>query len=254
VNVVRAEAAFWAAFLRNRNIDQATAGDGAVAVAGGYALYAAGTCLDHAIGAGSTRPLTAADLEVVRAFYAARGASARLELDETVVRRDRPLLAAEGFADEGTEHVVLEAPTSVQPQRDGFAVRQTSDRRAWTQLVVRAGGDTIAEGEHDRLLRAVQSAASAAHGLFIATLEGVEVGGGALGITGDLGLLYAAAVLPAYRGRGAHRALLVARLAFARTRGATRAALKASAGSPAERSATALGFARTASRRRLRSA
>ena len=53
----RVAALLWAAFLRNRNVDAGTAGDGAIPVAGGYAIYVAGTHLDHALGAGTTRPL-----------------------------------------------------------------------------------------------------------------------------------------------------------------------------------------------------
>jgi GNAT superfamily N-acetyltransferase len=59
-------------------------------------------------------------------------------------------------------------------------------------------------------------------------------------------------VLPAFRRRGVHQALLAARLAIAHERGATAAALKTVADSPVERSATKLGFARTGLHRRVR--
>ncbi len=47
MNAARAEAAFWSAFLRNRNVDAGTSADGALPVAGGFALCLAGTFLEH---------------------------------------------------------------------------------------------------------------------------------------------------------------------------------------------------------------
>ncbi|HEV2740851.1 MAG TPA: GNAT family N-acetyltransferase, partial [Candidatus Elarobacter sp.] len=64
-------------------------------------------------------------------------------------------------------------------------------------------------------------------------------------------LMWSGAVLPAFRRRGVHQALLAARLALAHERGATAAAFKTTAGSPAEHSAAKLGFARTGLRRRV---
>ena len=113
----RAEAAFWAAFLRNRNVDAGTAGDGAVSVAGGYALCVVGTMLTHALGAGSTRPLRADDCEVVEGFYAARGLPAAFELDEAALVRDEALLRERGYADDPIDLVALEAPVTVRPPR-----------------------------------------------------------------------------------------------------------------------------------------
>ena len=52
-----AAAAFWAGYIRNRNVDERTAADGALPVAGGYALYVAGTAFDRVLGAGWDRPL-----------------------------------------------------------------------------------------------------------------------------------------------------------------------------------------------------
>ena len=92
MNVDRIEAAFWAAFLRNRNVDAATAGDGAVAVAGGYALCAAGTLVTYAVGAGAARPLRADDFEVVEGFYGARGLPARFELETATADAAEALL------------------------------------------------------------------------------------------------------------------------------------------------------------------
>lgn len=252
MNVARAEAAFWSTFLRNRNVDAATAADGAVAVAGGYALCLVGTFLEYGVGIGTTRALRPDDLAVLRAFYARRGLPSRLELDEEILERDRAVLFAGGYVEDDYELTVLRAPTAPQPRANAIVVRPVTNRRAWTDIVFRGFQDTVPKSEHDRLRRATESSAAAAHGLFVAAVEGVDAGGGAVGINGELALLYSASVLPAYRARGVHRALLAARLAFGHARGATHAALKTVPNSPVLRSAAALGFTQIGTRRRLR--
>jgi GNAT superfamily N-acetyltransferase len=248
----RAEAAFWAAFLRNRNVDAGTAGDGAVSVAGGYALCVVGTMLTHALGAGSTRPLRADDCEVVEGFYAARGLPAAFEFEEAALVRDEALLRERGYADDPIDLVALEAPVTVRPPADGIAVRTTTDRRAWSELLERCIVEQIADP--GMLRRQAQLNASAGQVLAVASIRGEDVGVGALGISGDTAILYSAGVLPAFRRRGVHGALVTARLGLAHGRGATAALLKAAPDSPAERSALRLGFTRTAVRRRVRRA
>ncbi len=255
MNAARAEAAFWSAFLRNRNVDAGTSADGAVPVAGGFALCQPGTFLELGIGIGTARPLRLDDLAVLREFYGRRGLPARLELDEAVLARDRALLEAGGFAEEGAERSLLERPDLTSIPLDGRAeavVRVVTDRRAWTELAVRACADQVGQADRERLRRSVQTNAAAAQALFVASLDGADAGVGALGISGDVAFLFGGAVLPAYRGRGAHRALVAARAAFGQGRGASQAALKAEPGSSAERTALRLGFAPTARLHRLR--
>jgi GNAT superfamily N-acetyltransferase len=260
MNVDRSEAAFWAAHLRNRNVDHASAQDGALAVAGGYALCANGTFLQYAIGAGTTRALRPDDLSVVRDFYQRRGLPPRLELAETVLARDSHVLRAAGFFEDGVAMAVfqadvngpLEPPVLNRGLIEITTVRTAADRRGWIDVVVEAFSDTIPGDELPRLIRATELSAQAAQGLFVASLDGMRIGGGAVAIYGDLAFLFSAAVLPAYRGRGAHAALLASRLAFARTRGAIHAAFKTVPDSLPERSARRLGFARTHIRRRVR--
>ncbi len=129
-------------------------------------------------------------------------------------------------------------------------MRTVTDRRAWTELNLR-GEDRIAEADRERLRRTMQAVAAAAHGLFVASVDGADAGTGALGISGDIAFLFGGAVLPAYRRRGVHRALIAARTAFAHGRGAAQAALKTRPGSFSERSALGLGFVPTGELHRL---
>ncbi|HTJ28499.1 MAG TPA: GNAT family N-acetyltransferase [Candidatus Limnocylindria bacterium] len=252
VSLARTEAAFWSAFLRNRNVDARSADDGAVSVAGGYALCLVGTYLEYAVGVGSTRPIRPDDLEIVRDFYAQRGLPPRLELDEAVLARDRAVLTAAGYEEDDVRLVVLQAAIGAATVPDGITVRTATNRRAWADLVVRAFEDITPDADHARLRRSTEANAASAQGLVIASIDGVDVGAAAVGITGDLALLYSGAVLSTHRKRGIHRALTAARLALATRRGATRAALKTTPDSPVIRSAAALGFTPAATRRRLR--
>jgi len=245
----RGEAAFWATFLRNRNVDAGTAADGAVAVAGGYALCVAGTMLTYAVGAGSTRPLRADDLEVVEGFYAVRGLPARFELELATLRRDEDLFRSRGYVDEPVELEVFAGPVSAAARDERVTVRKTTDRGGFCDLLVRAAAEQI----HDVgvLHRSAQLNAAAAGTMVIASLDGEDVGVGALGVTGDTAVLFSGAVLPAYRRRGVHTALVAARLNLAAGLGVATAMLKTVAGSPAAQSAARFGMVKAGERRRV---
>ncbi|MBV8748192.1 MAG: hypothetical protein JO103_00605 [Candidatus Eremiobacteraeota bacterium] len=244
----RSEAAFWATFLRNRNVDAATAGDGAVAVAGGYALCAAGTLVTYAVGAGAARPLRADDFEVVEGFYGARGLPARFELETTTAEGAAALLQERGYADEGVRFDVFAGPVATRPIPGGIAVRRTTDRALFADLLTRAAAEQVADVA---LLRRSAQLNAAAGVLVVASVDGTDVGVGALGVTGDAAILYSGAVLPQYRRRGVHAALIAGRMNLAAGLGASTAILKTSADSPAARTAARFELAAAGTRRRL---
>ena len=246
----RAEAAFWAAFLRNRNVDAGTASDGAVAVAGGFALCVLDTELEYTVGAGTTRELRSDDVDVVEAFYRTRRLPARFEFDDDVLRRDEPLLRERGYVEDGPLAAVLEAPVAVGDIAAGVDIRTTSDRRSWVELIARATWG--AQAVPPIGLRTTQIDAAAAHVLVVASIDGQDAGGGALGIVGDTAFLYEAGVVPAFSGNGVYGALIAARLKFAAERGTERAIVKTEPDAAAEHVAVRHGFVRTALRRRVR--
>jgi len=248
----RADAAFWATYLRNRNVDVATANDGAVAVAGGFAIYAAGSAMQLAFAAGSSRPLLDDDVTAIEAFYRARGAPVRLEAREDVLERDRAVLERHGFTPYDAAYAFYETHAPPGDAGGGATVRAASDRAAWARLVASAFADGGAPDA--TLLRTVEHCAAAAAGLFVAEIDGAEAGAAALGISGEYALLYCGAVLPAFRRRGVHRALLYARIANARARGFARATIRVRVDSAAEASARAAGFAPTLRARRVQRA
>jgi GNAT superfamily N-acetyltransferase len=244
-----AEAALWAAFVRNRNVDVETAGDGAVAVAGGYGLCLAGTDIDLALGAGTTRPLRGDDLAVLRAFYDARGLPLRVEIDDAVLARDRAVLSAAGLHEERDRRIVLERSLDAL-DADTHAITTTHDLAAWSALAASSIDGRSANPERE--LRTLRAAGAAAQRLVLAQVDGIPIGAGAVAVVGDVALLYGGHVLPAFRGRGLYRALVAVRFDFARGNGATRASLAVAPNSEAERAARALGFTTVAERVRLR--
>jgi GNAT superfamily N-acetyltransferase len=244
----RAEAAFWATFLRNRNVDATTAGDGAVAVAGGYALCAAGTAVTYAIGAGAARPLRADDFEVVEGFYDARGLPARFELEVETLTAAETLLRDRGYQDEGLELAVYAGPVATRPVPEGIAVRRTTDRTLFADLLVRGAAETI----HDVGVLHRSAVLNASAGtLVVASIGGTDVGVGALGVSGDAAFFYSGAVLPAYRGRGVHGALIAGRMNLAAGLGVSTAITKTAVGSPVGRTAERFGLVPAGTRRRL---
>jgi GNAT superfamily N-acetyltransferase len=250
MNADRAEAAFWAGFLRNRNVEATTAGDGAVAVAGGYALCVMGTYHQVALAIGASRALRDDDLTVLQAFYGRRGLPVRLEVRADVLERDRELFERAAYDLADARFALLETAAIPEEATSPIKVRPIGDRAAWVRLVTRA----FAEGEppDDEHRRSAEISAAAASRLFVAEIEGVAAGAGAVGIAGEVAYLYSAAVLPQYRRRGIHRSLLRARVAFGAEQGASRSALKTLEGSGAEHAARSAGFIRTGTLRRLR--
>ena len=243
MNPERAAAAFWAGYIRNRNVDERTASDGAVSVGGGYALYVAETDFRMVQGAGWERPLQASDCEVVESFYADRGTVPAFELGEDAAVRDAELLAQRGYTLDRPNDVIFERLVG-SPQSDGaIAVRTTRDRKEWVSILMQAMG-----ADHQpRLEKTLQFAAAGASILTIASIDKRDVGAGGMLVTGDYALLMSGGVLPGERRRGVHGALVTARLRIAHERGATRAAIKTATGSFAARTAVRAGFARTAS-------
>lgn len=77
---------------------------------------------------------------------------------------------------------------------------------------------------------------------FLALIDSEPVGGGMLGIVDGVALLSGDGVLPRHRGQGLQKALIQARLAFARARGCDVACASTAPGTASQRSYEACGF------------
>ena len=77
---------------------------------------------------------------------------------------------------------------------------------------------------------------------FVAEINGTPVGVGVLHIEGAVAFVDGAATLPSYRGQGAQKALLTARIRYARNHGCTYAFSRTRCGSISQRNMEQLGF------------
>ncbi len=111
-------------------------------------------------------------------------------------------------------------------------VEVTGDLEEWGRLLAEAYEVPVALS-HDLVAAWSSVTGQARH--YLTYLEGRPVGTGLTWQQGPIAGLYAGAVLPGYRRRGAERASLLRRLADARRAGARMAVLQTEAGSPVER-------------------
>jgi len=126
-------------------------------------------------------------------------------------------------------------------------VAARDDRHDWAEVVGKASDDP----DRERVARSMQVNAHAAM-LFSASADGQLIGGGAVSTFEDGAVLFAGGVLPAFRARGVHGALIRSRLAYARSRGSSFAVMKTTPDSTASHNALECGFTRTHARLRFR--
>ena len=80
--------------------------------------------------------------------------------------------------------------------------------------------------------------------LLLAEVDGEPAGAAGLYTRARVGGLAPAAVMPAYQGRGIHRALIAERARLAQAGGCQLVTVQADVDSPSERNLIAMGFAR----------
>lgn len=182
----------------------------------------------------------AADLDRMVGFYVSRGIEPLIEVCSLAEPRLLAQLGARGFRARGFTHALareLPRDLSRAPVPEGVEIRLLDPHDP-------AEGDAF--DAFVRVLtpepgRVEHLAARRAHA-FLATV-GSEVAGMAhLDVDGPLAALYGAAVVPAFRRRGLHRALFEARMAFAADHGCTLAQVDGPPGGATERNARRLGF------------
>lgn len=220
--------------LQNDRFNHASGG-ASLPLGGGFAHFrGAAHPLNQALGL--TEPVDEAGLLAVEAFL---GAPTVLELSPAADPGLWPLLAARGYRLQMFQLLWirdLDPPLAV-PDAD---IRPTRDGDIYTRVV--------AAGFQERDDWAgLDPAWGAPLGLpdawaFLASVDGEPAGGGMLGLVEGVALLSGASVLPRFRGRGLQKALIAARLAFARDRGCDIACASTAPGTASQRSYEVCGF------------
>ena len=247
----RAEAIANAAFVEAHARLDPSVGAAWIEVAGAYAMYdGVGSPLTQAFGMGMFAPFGEAEFRQVEAFFSARGASTCLEVSALASADATALLQSRGYAP--IEHsTVLVRPTALSASPatasppSAITVRQigADESARWAQ--VSAAGWSSAGAEISAFVEQLGSVMAQARGVvcFLAELDGAPIAAAGLNLSADVALLAGASTIPPARGRGAQRALLEARLAYAASRGVDLAMVVTQPEGGSRRNAERSGFA-----------
>ncbi|MDP1831277.1 MAG: GNAT family N-acetyltransferase [Geothrix sp.] len=223
--------------LQNERLNQA-AGGRSYPVGGGFAHFRGEAHpLNQALGL--LEAVSEADLSAVEAFL---GSPTVLELSPGADRALWPLLATRGYRLHQFQQMWARSLVEVDEAPPSRQIRVAKHREAdLYNRVVCAG---FMERDDWRDLAPpfeVSLEVSGAWG-FLAYVEDQPAGGGMLGVVDGVALLSGDGVLPRYRGLGLQKALIRARLAFARDQGCDLACASTAPGTASQRSYEACGF------------
>jgi GNAT superfamily N-acetyltransferase len=215
-------------------------------IAGGVATFAGPVSpMTEAKGLAMDGPASEPDLDRLAAFFAGRGAGARVSVcpmaDASLVAG----LGRRGFRAAEFESVLARPLSEVRapPVNPEVAVRLAGpeDAGLYREIAV----SNFFEGpdlppELVELSEAIFRTPGTRS--FLAYLDGAPVGGGSLVVHDGVALLAGAGTRPAYRNRGVQRALQVARLEHARQLGCDLLAQMVAPGGASQRNAERLGL------------
>lgn len=222
--------------LQNERFNRA-AGGRSLPIGGGFAHFRGEAHpLNQALGL--VEPLAESDLEAVEAFL---GAPTVLELGPGADPSLWPLLARRGYRLQLFQQLWVRNLDGPPPEVDG-AVRPAEAGEARTFNRVVAAGFLECDDWRDLVPPFDMSLEVPEAWGFLAFVGGEPAGGGMLGIVDGVALLSGDAVLPRFRGRSLQKALILARLAFARGRGCDLACASTAPGTASQRSFEACGF------------
>lgn len=180
-------------------------------------------------------------------FFFARGSDAMHEISVVADPAVLPILAARGYHPMEWSQVLCQPLTNSHGpfiSREELAVRATTRDEAdgWADVAAR-GWSSEGTGLEDFIRAFGQvNARAKATSCFLVESGGMPIAAGALHIHEGVALLAGASTIPSARGRGAQRALLEARLAFAVESGCDLAMMVAAPGSTSQKNAQRAGF------------
>jgi GNAT superfamily N-acetyltransferase len=220
-------------------------------LAGGVLAFGgAGAFVNKATGLGMTGPVPEETGEEVRAFFTARGVQPRAEVCTYVHPSLLESLGRAGFRLEEFENVFtlsLSTPVEEGPPPRGLHLERVDVQdEAAVELYVRlstSGFFTLGQQPSSGFLRAARRAVQLpGYDCYLARLDDEAVAAAGCSTRRGATALFGASVLPAHRGQGIHRALLLARLRRAQQLHSRLATVASHPGQPTERNALRLGF------------
>lgn len=243
----RTEAEANARFVEARAALFPDSGAAWIEVAGAYAMFdgVASPCT-QTFGLGLFQDATAADLEVIEAFYRARAAPVFHEVSPLADPFLVSLLNTRAYEPFELSSVMVRplagGPDPAVPGNPGIRARviREGEQDLWAATAAKGWADVAPADVLRDLMRI--SAHRQGELAFLAEREGAPVAAGALSIHEGVALLAGASTVPEARKQGAQLALLNARLRYAAERGCDLAMMCAQPGSASQRNAERHGF------------
>jgi GNAT superfamily N-acetyltransferase len=242
----QAEGAANARFVEARARIMPEVGAGWTQVAGAYAMFdGPRSPCTQTFGLGLFQLPTAEDMGCIEAFFRDRGATVCHEVSPLADPAILPLLHARGYRPIELTSVMYLPLAAYVPSAppSGVSVRKVADHERDLWARTNAAGWSDQPGVADlvtdlaRIIAARDNAAD-----FLAEIDAHPVAAGALAIHEGVALLAGASTIPAWRHRGAQRALLQARLDYGVHIGCDLAMLCAAPGTESQRNGERQGF------------
>ncbi len=218
-----------------------------MAVGKGWAAFAGATSpLSHAVGLGMNEPVTVQEIERLEEFYRSRGAAAIIDVCPLADASLCEILGERGYRLAEFNSVLarrLEKGETICAAECGVGIRKTGEPEAavWADTLARGFFEGSEPGREElevgRILFRMESGVC-----YLARVEGMPAGGGALAIRDGLAMLYADATHPFFRRRGVQAALIAARLRAGAERGCDLATAGTLPGTVSQRNYERLGF------------
>lgn len=192
-------------------------------LAGGYAVLAGpGLFVNRAVGVGISCEMSEADFDALEQNAADVGVCAALEIVPFALPGAERIARARGYVATDSRTVVSRTLANVTDATSlGFRVTETGPAEVaeWQELAALAFGATSGVARRASDTYAATSMAVPTDHLFVAWDGGRPVACASLTLRDRVATLGGMGTVPAERGRGAQRAMIAARLAFARAAG-----------------------------------
>jgi GNAT superfamily N-acetyltransferase len=219
-----------------------------ISVAGALAMFdGVDSPWTQTFGLGLFQLPSAAEMTVIEDFFKDRGARVFHEVSPLADKALLARLGERGYRPFEMSNVMfLPLSEQVSPRRESgsaVSVRVVSEAEGETWARTSAEGWSEYK-EFANLMLEMGRVVATAEGntLFLAELDGQVIGAGGLSIHDGVALFAGASTIPAWRRRGAQRALLEARFQYARHAGCDLAMMCAEPGSSSQRNAERQGF------------
>jgi GNAT superfamily N-acetyltransferase len=199
--------------------------------------------LTQTFGLGCFATPSAEQFEALETFFASRGSAVSHEVSTMADMSVLTLLADRGYRPVEWSAVLCQPIASPMVSANTLTVRRvdTAGASHWADVSARGWAETPELADFVRGFGLVAAQAMDSHA-FLAEVDGEAIATGSLHLHEGVALMAGASTVPAFRGRGAQRSLLNARLAFAQAHGAEVAMMVTAPGSASQRNAQRVGF------------